>query len=175
MNKAIFLDRDGTIIIDKEYLYRPEEVEYFPWSRQALEIMQNSGYLLFIVSNQSGIGRGYFKEEDAHKVHQRIQDDMKSWGLNIFTAISFCPHTTQQKCKCRKPEPQMLIDLIAKYDIDPKESYMVGDKTADVWAGEKSGVTPVLLQGQSKYLKGDEKLPKHTLLYENLLEFAQKL
>jgi D-glycero-D-manno-heptose 1,7-bisphosphate phosphatase len=162
--KAVFLDRDGTIIIDKTYQYKAHEIEYFQDTRDALKMLQDKGFELFMITNQSGINRRYFQVEDMHAVHQKIQDDLKKWGLRPFLAINFCPHTPDENCDCRKPKPKMLDDLIQKWNVDTGASYMVGDKVCDTGAAENAKLNPAMV-----YKTGFE--PQ----FSNLLAFASSL
>ena len=143
--KAVFFDRDGTLIIDKHYLSNPEEVQYFEYTFPLLKKLQEQNYKLFIVTNQSGIGRGYFTEQDMNRVHTKISIDFQRQGIEI-TEIVFCPHHPAQNCQCRKPSPKLINNLIEKYSIDSSQSFMVGDKDIDVEAGNKAGVKGMLIQ-----------------------------
>ena len=143
--KAIFLDRDGTVIVDKNYLSNPDQIEYISGVIEALKYFQESNFLLFLVTNQSGIGRGLFKKEEMYAVHDKMQQDMIDYGLRIYDKIVFCPHSPNDNCNCRKPSPNLILELIAQYNIDPKLSYMIGDKTSDTEAGKRAGVTGILL------------------------------
>lgn len=138
--KAIFLDRDGTIIKDKHYLYKPQEIEYFPWTFEAFKLFQNNGFKLFLVTNQSGIGRGFFSVEQMHEVHEKIQNDMIENHLEPFVDIAFCPHAPDQDCLCRKPSAGMIHDLVNRHHLDPGQSYMLGDKESDVLSGIKANL-----------------------------------
>ena len=141
---AIFFDRDGCLILDKNYLYKPELIEYFPDAFAALKQIQDLGYMLFIVTNQSGIGRGMFKSIDMELVHKKIQNDMSKRGIRI-TEIVHCPHTPEDNCQCRKPSPYLVEKLIQKYDIDKKNSYFIGDKISDAMTGTNAGINGVLI------------------------------
>lgn len=143
--KAIFLDRDGTIIIDKNYLYKAENVEFIKGAITAMDALQAMDYKLFLVTNQSGIGRGMFNESDMHHVHDFIISKLKEQKIEILD-IAFCPHAPEDNCACRKPRPLLINQLIKKYDIDPEKSYMIGDKQSDVDAGERAGVKGILLK-----------------------------
>ena len=156
--KAIFLDRDGTLIIDKHYLSSPEQVEYLPGTKEALEIFKDKGFELFLVTNQSGVGRGFFTHEDVHKVHEKIQKDLTLWGTP-FKDIIYCPHTPEDNCNCRKPKPGMLNTLIEKWGIDRKESYMIGDKESDVLAGENAKIKGILITSEKNLLNFSNSLP----------------
>ena len=144
MIKAIFLDRDGTIIYEKPgvYLSRPQQVRLYKSTQPALTLLSKSGFKLFIVSNQSGIGRGYFTEKEVNAVHVHLLKLLKPARIE---EIVFCPHAPDEKCPCRKPQPKMGLDLIKKYHIDPKMSYMIGDKKADVEFGRAIGCKTVLV------------------------------
>ena len=164
--KAIFLDRDGTLILDKEYLSKVEEIEYFEDSKEALEVFHQKGYKLFLVTNQSGIARGLFNEESVHLVHQQIQKDLEEWGIPPFKEIVFCPHVPEDNCSCRKPMPEMVEKLISKWKIEQSSSYMVGDKLSDPEAGLSLKVTGILVRGRT-----DSRFSS----FETLLEFAKSL
>lgn len=144
MNKAVFLDRDGTIIYEKPgvYLSDPKKVRPYKSALPALRLLQKKGFKLFIVSNQSGIGRGYFTEKEVKKVHARLLQLLRPVKI---TEIVFCPHAPNDGCDCRKPLPKMGLYLIKKYKIDPKHSYMIGDKKADVEFGHALGCRAVLV------------------------------
>lgn len=138
-HKAVFFDRDGTLIVDKHYLKDPNEIEYFKDTFSVLKELQKKNYLLFIVTNQSGISRGFFTVEDMHRIHDKILEDFKSHGINI-AEIAFCPHSPEDHCNCRKPKPKLIHDLIEKYSIDKSKSFMVGDKEIDLECGKNAGI-----------------------------------
>lgn len=144
-NKAAFFDRDGTLIVDKHYMHDPKEIEYFDDTLATLKSLQDRGYLLFIVTNQSGIGRGLFTVEQMHLVHDQMLDDFANAGIHI-TDIAFCPHAPEENCLCRKPHPKMLLDLCQKYQVAPEKSFMIGDKMIDAECGENAGMTGILLE-----------------------------
>ena len=144
MIKAVFLDRDGTVIYEKPgvYLCNPQQVRLYKSTRPALQLLAENGFKLFMVSNQSGIGRGYFTQKEVNAVHSHLQRLLKPAHLE---EIVFCPHAPDEKCACRKPQPKMGLDLIKKYHIDPQKSYMIGDKKADVEFGHALGCKAVLV------------------------------
>ena len=144
MIKAVFLDRDGTVIYERPgvYLSNPDGVRLYKSSRNALTLLNRAGFKLFIVSNQSGIGRGYFTEKEVRKVNARMLALLKPARIE---EIVFCPHAPDENCTCRKPKPEMGVKLIKKYHIDPKKSYMIGDKKADVIFGHNIGCKSVLV------------------------------
>ena len=122
MNRAIFLDRDGTIIVDKGYLSDPEGIEFLPGILDDLRALQDSGFMLIMASNQSGIGRGYFTEKDYAAVQARLDELLKSNGI-AFTGYYYCPHAPDENCACRKPKPLMALDAAKTFNIDLAESF----------------------------------------------------
>lgn len=162
MNKAIFLDRDGTIIKDKHYLCDPAGIEFYDDAFEALRLMSAKGYRLFLVTNQSGIGRGMFSEEQMHQVHQELERLLAQQNISL-TDIAFCPHSPDEHCSCRKPHPKMILDLMQKHQISTS-SYMIGDKDIDAQAGINAQIHGVVI-GQSQ----------HYASFPSLLEFARSL
>lgn len=142
--KAIFFDRDGTLIHEKPgtYLSDPDAVRLYAPVKPALIKLTRAGFQFFIVSNQSGIGRGYFTEKEVHAVHARL---CQLLDPVVVREIVFCPHAPEQKCNCRKPATRLGQQLISKYNIDPSLSFMVGDKKADVQFGAALGFHTVLM------------------------------
>ena len=138
MNKAIFLDRDGTLIFDEDYLADPEKVALMPGAVEALCEFRNSGYMLIIISNQSGIGRGIFSEKDMGLVNRKVAELFRVEGIE-FDAVPICPHAPEDNCECRKPSPKLLLDAAEKFNIDLANSAMIGDKRSDVQCGIAAG------------------------------------
>jgi D-glycero-D-manno-heptose 1,7-bisphosphate phosphatase len=144
MKRAIFLDRDGTLILDKEYLHKPEEVEFCPGSVEALRRVQNAGFILIMVTNQSGVGRGYFTLEDVREVHRYIEKELARAGVT-FTGIYIAPEAPEMPSRGRKPSPQFLFDARDEFGIDLARSYMIGDKMSDLQCGWNAGVQKSIL------------------------------
>jgi D-glycero-D-manno-heptose 1,7-bisphosphate phosphatase len=144
MNRAVFLDRDGTIIEDKHYLHRPEEVAIFPGAAAALKRLQDAGFKLIIVSNQSGIGRGYFTLADLESVNRHLCGELGRHGVR-FDKIYFAPEAPDQPSRGRKPSPQFLFDARDEFALDLGQSYMIGDKLLDLECGWNAGVKKCLL------------------------------
>ncbi len=180
MNKAIFLDRDGTINVEKDYIYKCEDLVFEEGSVEALKTFKNLGYILIVVSNQSGIARGYFTEEDLKAFNDNMNEKLKEESVEI-TEFYCCPHHPdglaeyKKVCDCRKPNNKMLEDAIKKYNIDREKSYMIGDKVSDIGAGLKSKLKTVLVK-TGYGLKDMEKIDKNeTLVCENLKDFSEVL
>ena len=144
MNRAVFLDRDGTLIAEKNYLCRPEDVSVFPGAGAALKRLQDAGFKLFIVSNQSGVGRGYFTLADVDRVNAQLCDLLARDGVR-FEKIYIAPEAPEQPSRGRKPSPQFLFDARDEFHLDLAWSYMVGDKLIDLECGWNAGVKKSVL------------------------------
>jgi D-glycero-D-manno-heptose 1,7-bisphosphate phosphatase len=144
MNCAVFLDRDGTLIVEKNYLRDPAQVEILPGVPAALKQLQDSGYLLFVVTNQSGIGRGYYTLEDMHRVNARLLDNLAGSGVRI-QRIYFAPEPPEAPGPGRKPSPHFLFDARDEFGLDLARSFMIGDKLADIECGWNAGVKRSIL------------------------------
>jgi D-glycero-D-manno-heptose 1,7-bisphosphate phosphatase len=144
MSRAVFLDRDGTLIVEKNYLSDPAQVELLPGVPQALKQLQDAGFKLFIVTNQSGIGRGYYTLEDLHRVHDRLRAVLARDGVRIEN-IYFAPEAPDQPSRGRKPSPQFLFDARDEFAVDLSWSYLIGDKQIDLECGWSAGVKKCLL------------------------------
>lgn len=141
-------------------------MEYFPDTMKALQLMQQLGYELFVVTNQSGVGRGYFSLESVYVVHRQLQNDLREQKLAPFKDFAICPHSPDDNCDCRKPSGKMIKELIEKYQISSEHSYMVGDKVIDAEAGKDAGINGVIVRH-----KADQNYP----YFKTLLEFATSL
>lgn len=148
-NKAIFLDRDGVINEDKGYVYKKEDFIFASDVFEALRDFASKGYLLIIVTNQSGIERGYYGEADFLALNDYMLKEFEAQNVKI-AKVYYCPHTPNAKCQCRKPNPKMLFEAQKEFDIDFKQSWLIGDKESDIEAGLNAGVKNLILLGQSK-------------------------
>jgi D-glycero-D-manno-heptose 1,7-bisphosphate phosphatase len=144
MNRAVFLDRDGTIIEERNYLCRVEELAIFPGAAAALGQLCRAGFKLFIVSNQSGVGRGYFTLADVEKVNQYLIRQLGRDGVR-FDKIYIAPESPDVPSRGRKPSPQFLLDARDEFGVDLAQSYMIGDKLIDLECGWNAGVNQCLL------------------------------
>lgn len=146
MRKALFLDRDGVVNVDHGYLYKAQQFEFIDGVFEACKAFQDAGFDIVIVTNQSGIGRGYYTEQDFQALTDWMIKQFEQSGISILD-VQFCPHHPEkalpeylQDCDCRKPAPGMLLKAINEFGIDPKMSIMVGDKASDMQAAENAGV-----------------------------------
>lgn len=144
MNRAVFLDRDGTLIAEKEYLHSIEQVSILPGTGAALRQLQDAGFHLFIVSNQSGVGRGYFTLADVDKVNQYLAGELARAGVR-FTKVYIAPEAPEAPSRGRKPSPQFLFDARDEFNLDLGASYVIGDKLIDLECGWNAGVRQCLL------------------------------
>jgi D-glycero-D-manno-heptose 1,7-bisphosphate phosphatase len=144
MNRAIFLDRDGTLIAEKNYLHKPEDVEIFSGAANALKKLADAGFKLFIVTNQSGIGRGYFTLADAEKVNAHLCAELARDGIR-FEKIYIAPEAPDAPSRGRKPSPQFLFDARDEFNLDLAQSFFIGDKLIDLECGWNAGVQKSIL------------------------------
>jgi D-glycero-D-manno-heptose 1,7-bisphosphate phosphatase len=151
MKRAVFLDRDGTINIEKDYLYQASDFEFIPGAPEAIRLLNQAGIMVVVVTNQSGVARGYYTEEDVLNLHSHIAKELEHSGAHV-DAWLYCPHHPSGRgsyalpCNCRKPLPGMLQEAAARYDIDLENSTMIGDKRADIEAGQAAGGRTILVR-----------------------------
>lgn len=143
-NKAVILDRDGTIVRDRHFLADPKHVEFYKGVIPALRKLRDRGWKLIIGTNQSGIGRGYFTLKEMHRVHDRIEEIFRRNRLRV-DEILFCPHHPEAGCFCRKPQLGMMIKAAKKHRLDLKQCWVVGDKESDILWGRKAGARTILV------------------------------
>ncbi len=139
--KAAFLDRDGVINIDYQYVYKIEDFQFKKGIFELLKLLQDMGYTLFVVTNQSGIARGYYSVEDFYKLSDFMLKEFKKHKI-VIQEIAFCPHHPDftGECECRKPKPGMILDLAKRYNINLKESILIGDQKRDIECAKNAGV-----------------------------------
>ncbi|QOP46138.1 D-glycero-beta-D-manno-heptose 1,7-bisphosphate 7-phosphatase [Sulfurimonas paralvinellae] len=150
MKKALFLDRDGVVNVEKEYLYKQEDFEFIDGIFELCRHYQDLGYLIFVVTNQSGIARKFYTEEDFEKLTQWMLEVLKNNGVTI-TKVYHCPHHPEISgvCECRKPKPGMLLEAAGEFDVDLQNSIMIGDKERDIEAGLNAGLRENYLLDES--------------------------
>lgn len=145
LRPAVFLDRDGTLIDDIGYLGDPDRLSFYPGIPEALRRLQDKGYLIVVLTNQSGIGRGYFNEETAIAVNCAMLRLLRDKGV-LVAAIYYCPHHPDEGCSCRKPDQLMIQRSLMDLDIDDSLSWIVGDMDKDIWTGINAGIRPILVE-----------------------------
>ena len=144
--KAVFLDRDGVLNVDVAYLYKVSDLRWIDGAKEALAYLNTQGYKLFVVTNQSGIARGYYTVDDMNTLHNHMQAELNQCGAKI-EKFYYCPHHPKgalpeytMECSCRKPQPGMILRAFAEYDIDKAQSFLIGDKDSDLEAAANAGI-----------------------------------
>jgi D-glycero-D-manno-heptose 1,7-bisphosphate phosphatase len=175
MNRAVFLDRDGTLIVDKNYLSRPEDVALFPGVAPALHRLQTAGYQLFVITNQSGVGRGYFTLADVERVNHHLENELARQGVRLVKTY-FAPEAPDQPSRGRKPSPQFLWDARDEFNLNLAESFMVGDKVIDLECGWNAGVKRSILVRTGYGAQAERETPaalKQALVLNDLTTVAE--
>ena len=144
MKRAFFLDRDGVLIEQVAYLSSPDQAVLIPGAAEALRIVHAHGDCAVVISNQSGVGRGYFGVESVEAAHARIQELLAPSGEKV-DALYYCPHTPEEHCKCRKPQPEMILRAGRELGIDVAASLMLGDRMSDLECGVNAGCAQAVL------------------------------
>ncbi len=177
--KAVFLDRDGVINVDKGYVHKIEDFEFYPGVFEALKLLQEAGYRLLIVTNQSGIALDYYTEDDFFRLTDYMLSEFEKRGIKI-DKVYYCPHHENGtnpaytiKCDCRKPASGMIKQGIKEFNIDPSRSFLVGDKENDIKAAHKEGIRAILVKtGQGlKYVDNTQA----DFVAENLLDAVKSI
>ncbi len=147
-HKAVFLDRDGTINVYKpDYRWKVEDFLWIPEAKEGLRILSKTDYKIIIVTNQSGVGRGYYTKEDVEWLHDWMLEECKKEGIRI-DAIYYCPHHPDEGCLCRKPKPGMIHRAAEELGIDLKKSWMIGDNPKDIAAGKSAGLKTIQIKNK---------------------------
>ncbi len=150
MPKAVFLDRDGTLIEEVNYLSDFSQIKIYPFAYDAVKILNKLNFLVFIITNQSGVGRGYFSENFVKETNRIIIDDFNNKGA-LISDFFYCPHHPDNNCNCRKPNIGMIEKAVAKYNIELSSSFIIGDSDKDVQTGINAGIFPIqVLTGHGK-------------------------
>ena len=159
LKPVVFLDRDGTINYDAGYINDVDNFMMFPYAAQAIRMLNINGFLVVVITNQSGLARGFFTEETLEEIHNKMTSDLLKQGAKI-DGIYFCPHDPNAKvekykavCKCRKPETGLIDAALKELPVDKSKMYFIGDKHSDIMAGYKSGCKTIMVK--TGYGKGD--------------------
>jgi len=177
IKSAIFFDRDGSLIVDKPYQYKASEIEYLPGYFELMEFLTTqSHFLKFIVTNQSGVARGFFKDSSIREIHKRMNLDLKSRSFLPFDDLAFCPHIEEDQCSCRKPKAGMIEELCSKWNVDRQRSLMIGDRLSDMGAGHNAKLGHLVLLNDRNLEKKDADILKINLTsISNLFELVDYL
>jgi D-glycero-D-manno-heptose 1,7-bisphosphate phosphatase len=183
-SRAVFLDRDGTLNVNTHYLIDFEDFCPMPDAIEGLRELKKLGFRFFVVSNQSGVARGYFTAEEVESLHRQIQEFFRNEGIEL-EGFAFCPHHPEgvvseysQICNCRKPMPGMVLELARHHGLDLSQSYMVGDQETDVACGQAAGTQSVLIRAKNHGPEITNRVHLgsfETERFETLLEFANFL
>lgn len=144
--KAVFLDRDGVINEDFGYVFEKEKFVFKDGVFKALKFFQDNKYLLFIITNQSGINRGFYTKEQFFKLDNYMKNELLKQDVKI-TKTYFCPHRPDEFCECRKPKAKMIMDARSEFDVNLQSSILIGDKLSDMEAGQNAGIKKLFLLG----------------------------
>lgn len=171
-NKAVFLDRDGTINVEKHFLYKIEDFEFLTGAVEGLKLLQRAGFLLIIITNQSGIARGYFTEEEYLKLTEWMLAELEKSGVKI-SKVYYCPHLPEAEilkykkiCHCRKPETELFEQAVKDFDIDLSKSFAIGDKLRDCAICEKTDCKGFLIGGDEANKNANSKIKSVSSLFE---------
>lgn len=179
MNRVVFLDRDGTINEDVNYLYKQEDFVFIPGTIEAIKIFHELRYKVIVITNQAGVAKGYYEETDVILLHKYI-DELLAVEDTYIDAYYYCPHHTEGivegykcECKCRKPNIGMIEKAVKDFNIDLDESIIIGDKEIDIQTGEKAGIGKCILLKSGHPVEEDKTTAD--MIYDNLYDFATDL
>ncbi|URZ03564.1 D-glycero-beta-D-manno-heptose 1,7-bisphosphate 7-phosphatase [Clostridium felsineum] len=179
MNKAVFIDRDGTINVEKNYLYKIEDFEFIEGTREAIKILNDNGYKVVVITNQAGVARGYYTEEDVKKLHEFIQEELKKCDAHV-DAFYYCPHHPidgkgkyKTDCDCRKPKDGLYKKAIQDINIDVEKSYAVGDKISDLLPALSNKIEAFLVM--TGYGQKERNIREEINIIQNLYSFVTEI
>ena len=167
--KVIILDRDGTIVVDRNYLSDPADLEFEVGAAEGLRSMYERGYRLVVITNQSGVGRGLFSLERLEEIHDRLRQMAESIGVR-FERIYYCPHAPDAGCVCRKPQIGLLEQAASELGFDLSSAVVIGDKMSDVESGHRAGATTVFVAANSPRLPAG---PSPDFIVRDLVQAAE--
>lgn len=169
LRNTVFLDRDGTVCEDVSYLARVEDLRLFPFAAEAVRILNKNDFIVCLITNQSGIGRGYFDENALRAIHVQLVKELRESNAHL-DAIYFCPHKPEDKCLCRKPQTEMIERAAKDFQVDLQNSWMIGDKAIDVETGFNAQTKTALVLSGYGAREVETMRVKPDLVSENLLE-----
>jgi len=172
MNKALFIDKDGTLIRNIPFNVNPELIELEEYADEGLYKLQENGFYIIIISNQPGIALGYFKEEDLKSVEDKIKTILSENKITL-KGFYYCPHSNEGDCECRKPKPGLILKAAYDFQIDLSKSWMIGDILNDVEAGKSAGCNTILIDNgnETEWLYTKDRTPNY--IVPNLKEAAE--
>jgi len=175
-NRAVFLDRDGTMAKDVNYCARPEDFELFPNTAKAIKLLNEHGFKVIVVTNQSGIARGFFTEETLAKIHEKMKRELTKEGARIDD-IYYCPHHPADNCDCRKPKPKLVLQAAKEHNIDLEHSFVVGDLEMDVELGRAVSCGTILILPNPGDYARKQKAPDYiaVVLYDAALWIVSQI
>lgn len=171
MKRFVILDRDGTLVVHYPYLLSPEQIELLPGAIVALKEFKKLGLGIVIITNQSGIGRGYFSLETLYKIHERLTSLLLEEGI-VLDDIYFCPHIPEDNCLCRKPKVELIKKAAEKHNFDPRLSFIIGDNKSDIELGENIGALTILVKTGYGMKVAEENLVKPDFIVDDLEQAA---
>jgi len=169
-NKVVILDRDGTIIVDREYLSDSAGLEFLPGAAEGLRWFYERGYRLVVITNQSGVGRGYFSLDRLDEIHEKFREMVSALGVRL-ERIYYCPHAPEAECDCRKPKPGLLLRAASELHFLPSDAIVIGDKSSDVEFGRRVGATTILIAADASRVVQ----PIPNFVVQDLLEAARAI
>lgn len=172
--KTVFIDRDGTICEEVNYLSRRADLKLFSFAAEAIRLLNENDFLVILITNQSGIARGFFDENTLVEIHEELTAQLTRQNAKL-DAIYFCPHNAEHNCRCRKPNVGMIEQAIKDFAIDLKDSWMIGDKAIDVETGFNAGTRTALVQTGYGRKDKDNLTSKPNVTAENLLEAVKQI
>jgi len=182
--RAVFVDRDGTLNTEIEYLHRVEEFEWIPGTVDAIRRLNEAGVLVLVITNQAGVAHGYYSEDDVHRIHRHMQNELEAEGARI-DAFYYCPYHPdgtvakyRRPSRCRKPETGMLERGLAEWKIEPEQCVVIGDRNTDVETGRRMGMKTILVRtgygaGETASTSADHVVPDIASAVDLLLEVAE--
>jgi len=170
-NRAVFIDRDGTMANDVGYCHRPEDFELLPDTAKAIRLLNQHNFKVIVITNQSGIARGYFTEETLAEIHEKMRGELAKEGAWV-DAIYYCPHHPDDNCQCRKPKPKLALQAAKDHDVELESCFVVGDLPMDIDLGKTIGCRTILI-GASPTINDES--PKPDIVVSDLLKAAKTI